>query len=145
MENITHLFMCLAFLAFSLPSSPLTASYVLPYFLHFPPGSPVTLHLLMVEAGQCQPLFPWCLLLSLNQAASGMYFQDFSSHSNSCSHKEYICLMCQHLENLWQLQLTVHSQSPDISKCMRQSRGRNSGHQKQYAQGVLDPTHSCVL
>ena len=43
---------------FSLPSPPLTASYVLPYFLHFPFGPPATLHRLMVEPGQCQPSFP---------------------------------------------------------------------------------------
>ena len=94
MKSITHLFMCLDFLAFSLPSPPLTASYVLPYFLHFPFGPPATLHRLMVEPGQCQPSFPWCLLPQLNQAATGMCFQDFPSHSSCCSHKGCICLTC---------------------------------------------------
>lgn len=129
--------MCLDFLAFSSPSPPLTASRVLPYFQHSPCLSCDSVHLPMAEPGQCQPSFPRCLLPQLNQTATGMCFPDFSSHSSNCSHKEYICLVCQHLEKLWRLQLMIHSQSPDISKGTRRWRGRNPGHQTQHSWGII--------
>lgn len=53
-----------------------------------------SVHLLMVEPGQCQPLFPRCLLPQLNQATTGMCFQDFFSHSSNCSQKK------MHLPNM---------------------------------------------
>lgn len=136
--------MCLDFLAFSFPFPPLIASYVLPYFRRFPWFSCDSVYLRMVEIGQCQPLFPWCLLPQLNQAAAGLCFQDVSSHSSNCSHKEYICLLCQHLEKLWWLQLMIHVQSPDISKCTRQWKGRNSGHQNS-TRGSVWPTPTTVF
>lgn len=80
MKSITHLFMCLDFLAFSLPSPPLTAS-CFALFSALPLWSSCdSVHRLMVEPGQCQPSFPWWYFTtSGNQAAAGMCFQDFPS------------------------------------------------------------------